>query len=100
MENVDDKSYTAFYNFGNNARKFLELFLYYKYPDSTSPMDKMKKFFGNENIPAIFTDRLNNEYSHLSGILERGESVIEVPEMNKAAKLIIERIKEDTEQYK
>jgi len=100
MENVDDKSYTAFYNFGNNARKFLELFLYYKYPDSTSQMDKMTKFFGDDNIPAVFTDRLNNEYSHLSGIFERGESVVEVPEMNKAAKLIIERIKEDVEQYK
>jgi wobble nucleotide-excising tRNase len=100
MENVDDSSYTAFYNFGNNARKFLELFLYYKYPDSTSPMNKMKKFFGDENIPAVFTDRLNNEYSHLSGIFERGESVVEVPEMNKAAKLIIKRIKEeDPEQY-
>lgn len=101
MENVDDGSYTAFYNFGNNARKFLELFLYYKYPDSTSPMDKMKKFFGDDNIPAVFTDRLNNEYSHLSGSFERGETVVEVPEMNKAAKLIIKRIKEeDTEQYK
>ncbi len=99
MENVDDSSYTAFYNFGNNARKFLELFLYYKYPDSTNPMDKMKKFFGDENIPAVFTDRLNNEYSHLSGIFERGESVVEVPEMNTAAKLIIERIKQDNDQY-
>lgn len=101
MENVDDSSYTAFYNFGNNARKFLELYLYYKYPDSTTPIDKMKKFFGNENIPAVFTDRLNNEYSHLSGIFERGETVVEVPEMNTAAKLIIERIKDqDSEQYK
>ncbi|MEQ8910288.1 MAG: AAA family ATPase [Vicingaceae bacterium] len=100
MENVDDSSYTAFYNFGNNARKFLELYLYYKYPDSTSQIDKLKKFFGNENIPAVFTDRLNNEYSHLSGIFERGETVVEVPEMNTAAKLIIERIKEeDSEQY-
>jgi wobble nucleotide-excising tRNase len=100
MENVDDNSYTAFYNFGNNARKFLELFLYYKYPDSTSPMAKMIKFFGNENIPAVFTDRINNEYSHLSGIFERGETIVEVPEMNTAAKLIIERIKEeDSEQY-
>ena len=101
LENVNDENYSAFYNFGNNARKFLELFLYYKYPDSTNPIDKMKKFFGEDNIPAVFTDRLNNEYSHLSGIFERGESVVEVPEMNKAAKLIIKRIEEeDTGQYK
>ena len=30
---VDDTNYTTFYNFGNNARKFLEIYLYYKYPD-------------------------------------------------------------------
>lgn len=60
----------------------------------------MKKFFDGENIPAVVTDRSNNEHSHLSGIFERGETVVEVPEMNTAAKLIIERIKEeDSEQY-
>ena len=32
-----------FYNFGNNARKFLELHLYYKYPDNTKDEDKPKK---------------------------------------------------------
>lgn len=99
MENVDDKNYTTFYNFGNNARKFLELLLYYKYPDSSKQLDKMRKFFGTEDIPAVLTDRINNEYSHLSGAFERGETVIEVPEMSTAAKLIIERIKEDYEQY-
>lgn len=99
LENVDDKSYTTFYNFGNNARKFLELFLYYKYPDSSNQMVKMKKFFGADSIPVVFTDRINNEYSHLSGVFERGESVLEVPEMNKTAKLIIERLKQDSDQY-
>jgi len=99
IENVSDENYTVFYNFGNNARKFLEIFLYYKYPDSTGQLDKMKTFFGDENIPAVLTERINNEYSHLSGIFERGATVVEVPEMNKAAKLIIERIKEDNDQY-
>jgi wobble nucleotide-excising tRNase len=100
MENVTDENYTSFYNFGNNARKFLELFLFYKYPDETNDSDKMKKFFGGNNIPVVLTDRINNEYSHLCGSFERGESLIEVPEMNTAAKLIIERIKHhDNDQY-
>ncbi|MGG5486015.1 AAA family ATPase [Gaetbulibacter sp. PBL-D1] len=100
LENVNDENYTAYYNFGNNARKFLELFLYYKYPDNTKHIEKMKKFFGDEAIPTVLTDRINNEYSHLSGTFERGEAVVEVPEMNTAAKLIIERIKaQDNEQY-
>lgn len=98
-KNIDDTNYTIFYNFGNNARKFLELYLYYKYPDNTREEDKRKNFFGDE-IESIITGRLNNEYSHLCGILERGEQIVEVPEMNKIALLIIDRIKQkDEEQF-
>ncbi len=38
-------------------------------------------------------------FSHLCGIFERGSTPVEVPEMTKAAKLIIERIKEDKAQF-
>jgi len=97
---VDDQNYGVYYNFGNNARKFLEVFLYYKYPDSSPQNEKLLKFFGGETLPAILTDRINNEYSHLCGVLERGELPIEVPEMNSTAKIILERIKTlDNEQY-
>jgi hypothetical protein len=97
---VDDKNHGYFYNFGNNARKFLEVFLYYKFPDNAAESEKLAKFFGNNIIPAILTDRINNEYSHLCGVLERGSLPIEVPEMNSAATLILQRIKElDENQY-
>ena len=97
---VNNDNHSYFYNFGNNARKFLEIFLYYKYPDYSEPIEKMTKFFGGQSIPAILTDRINHEYSHLSGGLERGSNPIEVPEMKEAARQILERIKEtDKEQY-
>lgn len=97
---IDDTNYTTFYNFGNNARKFLEIYLYYKYPDGGNEMNKLQKFFGGERIPTIFTDRINNEYSHLAAIFERGAVPIEVPEMKYAAESIINRIKSiDIEQY-
>ncbi len=96
---INDSNYTIFYNFGNNARKFLELYLYYKYPDSTKDEIKRKKFFGDE-IESIITGRLSNEYSHLCGILERGETIVEVPEMKKIAQIIINAIKlKDPDQY-
>lgn len=98
-DTIDDRNYQDFYNFGNNARKFLEIYLYYKYPNGVDGDDKLLKFFGNSNIPAIFTDRVNNEYSHLCGVFERGASPIEVPEMKAAAQQILIRIKEDSEQY-
>ena len=59
----------------------------------------MKKFFENESIPVILTDRINNEYSHLSGIFERGFTPVEVPEMKVVAQLILEKIKKDLPQY-
>ena len=100
---VDDTNYTSFYNFANNARKFFEIYLYYKFPDADASHDsdskKLKKFFGENPIPAILTDRINNEYSHMSAVFERGATPIEVPEMQKAAKLIISKLKEDSQQY-
>ena len=99
IEAVTYSNYTLFYNFGNNARKCLEIYLYYKYPDASKDIEKYKKFFGADSIPAILTDRINNEYSHLCGVFERGGTVVEVLEMTKAAKLIIENIKEDNAQF-
>ncbi len=99
IETIDDTNYTTFYSFGNNARKFLEIYLYYKYPDQRSTEEKLQLFFGEGNVPAIITDRINNEYSHLCGVVERGSMPVEVPEMQTAAQQIIERLKEDKEQY-
>lgn len=99
-ESIDDSNYTIFYNFGNNARKFFEIYLYYKYPDHEEKDDnKFRRFFGGENIPVVLMDRINNEYSHLAGVFERGATPIEVPEMQIAARQIIAKLKEDTEQY-
>jgi wobble nucleotide-excising tRNase len=99
IETIDDTNYTTFYSFGNNARKFLEIYLYYRYPDQRPTDEKLYLFFGEGNVPAILTDRINNEYSHLCGVFERGSTPIEVPEMQTVAKQIIERLKEDNEQY-
>lgn len=103
---VDDTNFTVFYNFGNNARKFLEIFLYYKYPDmynetkdENAQRERRRKFFG-DGIEPIFTNRLINEYSHLCGTFERGESIVDVPEMQKVAQAILKKIEEkDKEQY-
>lgn len=98
---VDNSNFQAFYSFGNNARKFLEIFLFYKYPDETEERVKMEKFFGKDKVPVIFSERINNEYSHLKENVSRGFSTIDVPEMKRVAELIISSIKNnDGEQYK
>ena len=89
----------------NNARKFLEIYLYYKYPHGTKDgqgnthMKNMKKFFGNQSIPAILTNRISNEYSHLAGGFERGAIPVGAPEIVQVATRIIERLREDTDQF-
>lgn len=96
---VDDTNYVTFYNFSNNARKFFEIYLYYKYPDQGMNEETLRLFFGEGKIPAVLIDRINNEYSHLAGVFERGATPVEVPEMQTAAQLIIERLKKDNDQY-
>ena len=60
-----DENHDCYYNFGNNARKFLEVFLYFKYPDDAN--DKLMRFFGNDALASLLIDRINNEFSHLKG---------------------------------
>ena len=100
LEADDENQHHLYYNFGNNTRKFLEAFLYYKYPNANDQLEKLTKFFGNNRQASTMTDRINNEFSHLEGLFERSMSPIDIPEMKKTAKFILDKIKEkDNEQY-
>ncbi|MBB6481540.1 AAA family ATPase [Spirochaeta isovalerica] len=95
-----DESHSIFYNFGNNARKFLEAFLFYKFPNAVEKDDKLYRFFGRDALSSALTDRINNEYSHLEGLFERSVMPVDVPEMKSTAKFILDKINEkDPEQY-
>jgi hypothetical protein len=80
-----------------NCFTILEIYLYFKYPDFSE--DKLQRFFGEDRIPPILVERINNEYSHLAGSVERAAMPVEVPEMVSTAKLIIDKVKEDSNQY-
>lgn len=96
----DENQHNLFYNFGNNTRKFLEVFLYYKYPNAVGKDDKLTRFFGGNRQASSLTDRINNEFSHLEALFEKGMTPIDIPEMKKTATFILEKIKEkDNEQY-
>ncbi|UTC62038.1 AAA family ATPase [Treponema sp. OMZ 787] len=106
VNEIKDNNYSIFYNFGNNARKFLEIYLYYKFPDmyncdkDESVQEKRRKKFFGDGIESIYTNRLVNEYSHLCGTFERGEMPVDVPEMRAVANLILNTIEtRDKEQY-
>lgn len=61
---VTDDNYAILYSFGNSARKFLEMYLYFKYPTDEELLPKLKRFFEPEDVPPILINRLVNEDSH------------------------------------
>lgn len=98
---TESENHELFYNFGNNARKFLEAYLYYKYPDNevTCLHKKMMRFF-SDGCAATAIYRINNELSHLEGLIERGMSMSDHAEIKKCAQYILETIKtKDPDQY-
>ena len=101
---VANESHEPFYGFGNNLRKFLEVFLFFKFPhhdDKSDAFERSKKFFGEEDSTAIaLLNRLNNEFSHLESIPDRGFKPVEIPEICKVANYVLDKIYEaDPEQY-
>ena len=98
---VETIEHTYQYNFGNNMRKFLEAYLFYKYPSHLITLDiKLEKFFSHDSITINLINRLINEYSHLGENFERGMEPIDAEAIGKIANAVLDRIKEtDIDQY-
>ncbi|MGY5797185.1 AAA family ATPase [Rheinheimera faecalis] len=97
-------NHEPFFGFGNNLRKFLEAFLFFKYPyhdDRNDAFERIKKFFGEEEDTAIaLVNRLNNEFSHLEAVPDRGFKPVEIPEISKVANYVLDKIyAADSAQY-
>lgn len=99
IDNEDTKTILT-YNFGNNLRKFLEIYLFFKYPQKKSlGVETIERFFGSTQN-AILLNRYIQEYSHLREIIERGMKPLDIPESKKIAEFVLETIKnKDPEQY-
>lgn len=96
-------THEPFYSFGNNLRKFLEAFLFYKYPhhdDKNDGLERIKKFFGDDDTAIALANRLNNELSHLESIFDRSIKPVEIPEIPKLANYVLDKIYDaDPHQY-
>lgn len=89
-------SHEPFFGFGNNLRKFLEAFLFFKFPyhdDRNDAFERIKKFFGEEEDTAVaLVNRLNNEFSHLEAVPDRSFKPVEIPEIAKVANYVLDKI--------
>jgi AAA domain len=98
------RHYHSFYNFGNNLRKFLEAFLFFKYPffnSERSDYDKrIRLFFSDGTNSEAFVQRLTNEFSHLGQFIDRGTQPVDSAEIATIAKFVLKKIKDnDKEQF-
>ncbi len=81
------------YNFGNNMRKFLEAYLFYKYPTSKLSFDeRIKKFFKDDDVAYNLVRRVINEYSHLGENFDRGLEPIDIDAIKKISEAVMSKI--------
>lgn len=84
------EKYTLYYNIGNNMRKFLECYLFNRFPDADDPLAEHMADLFDDHVPSE-VNRIVNEYSHLVWA-ERGMKVLDVPEVVKAAREILKAL--------
>jgi wobble nucleotide-excising tRNase len=94
-------SYHSFYNFGNNLRKFLEAFLFFRYPSADVNNDgRLRLFFGDADSSLDFVNRLTNEHSHLEEFVDRGMVPIDCAEISRMAIFVLKTMRQkDAVQY-
>jgi wobble nucleotide-excising tRNase len=96
-----NKIYHSFYNFGNNLRKFLEAYLFFRYPSADVNNDgRLHLFFGDSDSSMDFVNRLANEHSHLEEFVDRGMVPIDCAEISRMAIFVLRTMRQkDPEQY-
>ena len=100
ISSLSDENVYLLESFGNNARKFLETYLYYRYPDKDNFNNHLSKFFGAYEVPQIIVRKVSDELSHGDGDLENHDIPFDEPEVIAAAKLLLDRLKAiDEEQF-
>jgi len=100
-ENQSDENYQVFYSFPNTARKFIETYMFFKYPDFNMKNDKrILEFFNGQLEFVSFLNRINNEFSHGENQPDRLLKPIDIPEFKKVAIIILDSIRRnDEDQY-
>ena len=100
-DSVTDETYDLLYNFGNSARKFFEIYFYFKYPNPNLHKlePKLELFFAPEAVPPVLISRILNEDSHGSSLEKSMRREID-PETIPTAKKIMDILrKTDPQQY-
>ncbi|HOV33453.1 MAG TPA: AAA family ATPase [Candidatus Hydrogenedens sp.] len=99
-EKEDKANFEFLYLMPNIARRFLELYLYMKYPNGQEFKVKCKKFLENRDMEKITILKILNEYSHEENI-EHATRFPDIYEVENCVNYILSIIEEkDEEHYK
>jgi hypothetical protein len=93
----------CFFNFGNNLRKFFEIYLFFKYPwseDSSDYNRRVEKFFEVDLAVEPLANRLTNELSHAGEVFDRSMRPVDYGEISRLARFVMKKLRStDSEQY-
>lgn len=98
FETASDITIDIYYSIANNIRKFLDYYLFFKYPSSASLMKKYEYLF-KDYQKASFVNRVINELSHLEETTIRATIPIDLQEIQEVAKMVIQILKDDKMQF-
>lgn len=98
FETASDITIDIYYSIANNIRKFLDYYLFFKYPSSASLMKKYEYLF-KDYQKASFVNRVINELSHLEETTIRATIPIDLQEIQEVAKMVIKILQDDKIQF-
>ena len=94
-----DADYAA-YGFGNSLRKFLESYLFFRYPNLRGLEDRYKAYFGEDSMAIKVLKTITDGFSHLDRYPERSLLPPDVPEVTKLATYVTDTMaSKDRTQY-
>ena len=94
----------CFFNFGNNLRKFLEIYLFFKFPLCENANNdynrRIGRFFDDDPAVEPMVVRITNELSHGGERFDRSVRPIEPAEISKMAIYVLAKVRDqDRVQY-
>jgi wobble nucleotide-excising tRNase len=103
VEDPATSGHHCFFNFGNNMRKFFEIYLFFRYPWSDGSRDynrRVEKYFEADLAVEPLANRITNELSHGGEALDRCMHPVDYEEIGKLAKFVMKKLRaSDSEQY-
>lgn len=103
LEDPATSGHHCFFNFGNNLRKFFEIYLFFKYPWSENSGDynrRVEKYFETDLAVEPLANRLTNELSHGGEVFDRSVRPVDYDEICKLAEFVLKKLRSsDADQY-